>query len=64
MNKNNFSESTESEIQWLQKSRYGLRKINRQDLDDKVISDHTESIQGTKNLMETLNSELSKSEIT
>jgi len=52
------------EIQWLQKSRYGLRKINRQDLDDKVISDHTESIQGTKNLMETLNSELSKSEIT
>jgi len=63
MNKKNLSDLSQFEIQWLHKLRYGLRKINRQDLYDKLISKHSESVKWTKYLVETLKAELSKAEI-
>ena len=51
------------EKQWLNKLRYGLRKIGEEDLYEKVLLSHQENIGWSKQLMDILNKELTEDEV-
>ena len=54
---------TDFEKQWLHKLRYGLRKIGRNDLYEKVLLSHQEDVLWSEQLMVLLNNELAENEL-
>ena len=51
------------EKQWLYKLKYGLRKIGRKDLYEKVLLSHQEDVVWSEQLMVLLNNELAENEL-
>lgn len=59
----NEEKMNDFEKQWLYKLRYGLRKIGRNDLYEKAMLSHQESIEWSDQLMDILNKELTEDEV-